>query len=319
MCLSLSKIIGRGGNSMIWLDDETQTAIKKVKFNSSGYSTLLELVIGKSFLHENICEIIDIHREEDGIYFSMPIADCNLKEYCQKQNCSEEELIHILYSLCKALNFLHSNSIIHGDIKPANILMFGNVPKLSDFGSSILYLDKKISLESFTKFYRAPEVWKRKWDSKADVWALGCTIYEIKYNRILFPIKDEKMINFDIKNKFADNFLDILLMKMLEIDPEKRFDISAVLEVLENYYNITEKINRDYNQKIKSEEILTEQDIYYLANQIDFLIDSQETFLSLCKLLNYPFQKQKINIIKLLDKQEELIKHLINLFKERIK
>ena len=85
----------------------------------------------------------------------------------------------------EGLNYLHHNSVVHGNLRAANILMTqtGEV-KLSDFGISIsLYMrgiehvDKDVS---FMPNWSAPEVIElRPVSAKSDIWSLGCTIIEL--------------------------------------------------------------------------------------------------------------------------------------------
>ncbi|NXM03346.1 PAK3 kinase, partial [Tyrannus savana] len=78
----------------------------------------------------------------------------------------------------KALDFLHSNRVIHRDIKSDNILlgMDGSV-KLIGFGSCAwLPRGQKRTSVHGTPFYMAPEILRRdKYDAKVDIWALGIT------------------------------------------------------------------------------------------------------------------------------------------------
>lgn len=113
---------------------------------------------------------------------------------------------------------LHSCGILHGDIKGGNVFIYSSVSsdsvenfhlRLADFGLSSLLstptstthvtLDSKQRIYGFgyTSAYRPPEVWEDGvWSFSADIWALGCTLYEIAYQRLLFPdhssYKDEK-------------------------------------------------------------------------------------------------------------------------------
>lgn len=75
---------------------------------------------------------------------------------------SDNNIIKILKQLLRGLQFMHSNKILHLDIKPQNILVFPNdVFKFADFGHSLSFEDfKKNQLkENFqfgTKFFWAP-------------------------------------------------------------------------------------------------------------------------------------------------------------------
>lgn len=91
--------------------------------------------------------------------------------------------------LLKSLSFLKSHSIIHSDLKPANILLSNNpaVPlKIIDFGTSCT--SKEIIYKYIqSRYYRAPEVMMGlDYNEAIDMWSLGCVLYELITGSILF-------------------------------------------------------------------------------------------------------------------------------------
>ena len=97
-------------------------------------------------------------------------------------------------SMLKGLAHLHLHRIIHGDVKAANIIIDDDEAKLSDFGMSSIILgggEQKYNRKMYTPSHRPPEVWTTDiWGLSADIWAAGCTIYEMIYGQPLFQIKD---------------------------------------------------------------------------------------------------------------------------------
>ncbi len=93
-----------------------------------------------------------------------------------------------------AVGFMHSNKIVHRDIKPQNVFVdFDMNLKIGDFGISKL-LDSSVQncqTSAGTPSYMAPEmVESQDYSFKADIWSLGCVIYEICSLERLFPVKD---------------------------------------------------------------------------------------------------------------------------------
>jgi len=110
-------------------------------------------------------------------------------------------VVIITYNLLCALFFLHSAGVMHRDIKPANVLIDDNCKvKICDFGLSRCALDfqkgggkqeenksdkhskmKRLSTHISSRWYRAPEVILvlQKYNSKIDVWAVGCILAEL--------------------------------------------------------------------------------------------------------------------------------------------
>lgn len=97
-----------------------------------------------------------------------------------KHKFSIPEVKCIIKQLLEGVNYLHTNKILHRDIKSANILINdeGEV-KLADFG-----LGRKIKMENIftykvvTLWYRAPELlWGCKtYSDRIDIWSLGCVV-----------------------------------------------------------------------------------------------------------------------------------------------
>lgn len=107
-----------------------------------------------------------------------------------------ENLIRIVKELLIALSFIHCQGIIHADIKPENILLSFPIAyrrsfhlfdiRLVDFGSSC-YVTDSLTTYIQSKAYRAPEVIVGgKYDSKIDIWSLGCVLAELITGEVLF-------------------------------------------------------------------------------------------------------------------------------------
>ena len=186
------------------------------------------------------------------LFLRMPKMKSNLRDLIlnlrsKKQKLTLEEIVVKFYTLACGLEYLHQRKIVHRDIKPMNILVDDkdNV-KLGDIGSGC-YIhddekDNKMSLYAKTVGYVAPELVGRKFLSqekkgfyKADVWSLGITIADLclvtKQDR---GIEIESLVG-KIALKYNDSLARII-EKMLEIDPEKRWEIREVSEALERAF-----------------------------------------------------------------------------------
>lgn len=91
----------------------------------------------------------------------------------------------VISSVVKGLNALHEMQIFHRDLKSANVFLYsdGQV-KLGDLNVSKVAKKGLLLTQTGTPYYASPEVWKDKpYDSKSDIWSLGCVIYEAAAQR----------------------------------------------------------------------------------------------------------------------------------------
>ncbi|KAH0534896.1 serine/threonine-protein kinase PRP4 homolog [Cotesia glomerata] len=112
-----------------------------------------------------------------------------------------------------ALKLLSKSNILHGDIKPDNILVSENkiVLKLCDFGSACYAHENENTPYLVSRFYRAPEIILGiKYDCAIDMWSVGCTIYELYTGKIMFSGKtNNQMLKFfmDLKGKMPNKLI----------------------------------------------------------------------------------------------------------------
>ncbi|ELP93256.1 protein serine/threonine kinase, putative [Entamoeba invadens IP1] len=194
----IKRMIGEGSFGKVYLGlfRGTQVALKILKQINLDQETLNEFKKEVEMLNKFRCDQI-IH------FFGsvrMPKIIGMVIEYApygslrnnfntKKEQVDEKIRIKILLDTSTALSYLHSNGVLHRDIKPDNVLLFDKTnivstnAKLSDFGSS-RNINLFISNMSFTKgvgtpVYMAPEIYnKNRYSKAADIFALGITMLE---------------------------------------------------------------------------------------------------------------------------------------------
>lgn len=156
----------------------------------------------------------------------------------------EERIIQWVFQLANAITFLHSNGIVHRDLKLNNVLITAasQIVKIADFGvadSSVSATGKpRLSMTTVgTPQYFSPEMCDGKpYNGKADVWALGVMAYEMCCRRSPFTAGNVLALADAIVNQtppridpFYSDGLDAIIRQMLEKDPALRPSADAVV------------------------------------------------------------------------------------------
>jgi serine/threonine protein kinase len=121
---------------------------------------------------------------DDKMYFVMEFLPFDGETYIDKGmgDCQDTKIM--IMQLLLAVEFMHSQDVMHRDIKTANILIekdkSGNFKlKLCDFGLSKFMGDGVCTPGTVTSWYRAPEICCNNiYNKKIDVWSVGCVFYE---------------------------------------------------------------------------------------------------------------------------------------------
>lgn len=158
---------------------------------------------------------------------------------------TEERAWFIFRQVLLGVEYLHYQKIIHGDLKPENLLLAeGDVIKVADLGVCNEFLGDDASIDqrtaTGTPAFRAPETLsgqKVYFDGKsADIWSLGVTLYAFVFGDIPFksqaiPVLYEQIKNdeipFPAKIAISDELKELIVM-MLNKDPETRMSMQQI-------------------------------------------------------------------------------------------
>ena len=155
-----------------------------------------EVKVLRESKHPNIVDLLHVFRDDGKLMLVFDYHERTLLEELQQagdKGINPDRVKNIIYQVLKALSFLHSNKIMHRDVKPENLLLSKNgVVKLCDFGFARgTRKQKNYQYTDYvsTRWYRAPEllVGESAYNESIDVWAVGCIFAEIYSGLPLFP------------------------------------------------------------------------------------------------------------------------------------
>lgn len=188
--------------------------------------------------HPNLVSIED-KGTVDGIpYLVMSYAgDGTLQKRLQQGDMTRDDALHIFVQAARGVQALHDHSLVHFDLKPANIFIKGDVARVGDYGLSKLVSASRNSL-SFgrgTPYYMAPEMLQRRGDARSDVYSLGILLYECLYGEV--PFRGDSEWEVLRKHETAQPEFPAgalagdreIILRCLEKQPEDRFQSAADL------------------------------------------------------------------------------------------
>ncbi|MBV9477515.1 MAG: sigma 54-interacting transcriptional regulator [Acidobacteria bacterium] len=194
-----------------------------------------------SLEHASVIKVFDFGILQDRYpYFTMEFfPGRRITEFFDGQNW--DALYDVILQIASGLHHIHHLGIIHLDLKPSNILVSDDgKAKIMDFGLAIesrQVFDRQIR---GTLQYMAPEVLRQdRVDSRADLYALGMTLYETVTGALPGygkpPIEVMRMhLDDEIRrpssiNPRVPDALEQIITKLLEKDPRHRFPSAAAL------------------------------------------------------------------------------------------
>jgi serine/threonine-protein kinase len=194
---SIERELARGGMATIYLarsiGDSRPVAIKVMHpalAAELGHERFLrEIAIAASMAHPLIVPLTESGASDGVLYYVMPYVEGEtLHDRLQREKqLPVEDALRITHDAAAALGYAHARGVLHRDVKPENILLAGGRALVADFG-----LARAIGAADTTKltrtgvivgtiYYMSPEQVReeRDLDQRADVYSLGCVLYEM--------------------------------------------------------------------------------------------------------------------------------------------
>ncbi|RUS82584.1 hypothetical protein EGW08_009658 [Elysia chlorotica] len=202
---------------------------------------LREVQLQKHLKHRHVVEFNSYFEDDSNVYIIL--ENCSRKSLVhvlKHRKClTEPEVRYYLRQLVDGVDYIHSNRIIHRDLKLGNMLLNAEMDlKLADFGlaTRVDFAGEKKMTVCGTPNYIAPEVLQKKGHSfEADIWAVGCITYALLVGRPPFETTTLKETYLRItENNYTlppplSSAAKNLIRRCLNPEPTKRPSLQDIL------------------------------------------------------------------------------------------
>ncbi|MBD53392.1 MAG: hypothetical protein CL450_08935 [Acidimicrobiaceae bacterium] len=189
----LSEMLGHGSYGVVWsavkASDDTSVALKIGRLEDvSDRETRMLTLVGS---HENVIRLFDHFIWDARVVMVVDKMDMDL--FTLQRDYDDFDGKDICRQMCRGLQHLHAAGVVHGDLKPENIMVRDKgrgrwLVKLADFGAACT-IDGDICDYGQTVAYRSPEMIVGDTTAMrppADVWSCACIVFEVFCNNVLF-------------------------------------------------------------------------------------------------------------------------------------
>eukprot|EP00927_Polykrikos_kofoidii_P022955 TRINITY_DN21284_c0_g1_i1.p1 TRINITY_DN21284_c0_g1~~TRINITY_DN21284_c0_g1_i1.p1 ORF type:complete len:1265 (+),score=242.72 TRINITY_DN21284_c0_g1_i1:263-3796(+) len=246
---SLGDVLGQGAFGVVYLcidrHTEQELAVKMVdKVETPVEDILREAALHKTLDHPRIVKVHAVFVESCFICIVMDMYSGDLIEaimawFEARGTVIAREVVHVSRQMVEAVEYLHSRNVAHRDVKGDNFLLDREDiidPEcrivLTDFGAacSVSGPDDRLEQQVGTREYWSPETFDEDYGLKADVWALGISMYGLFEGCLPFQgeleiRKSEASMHRGIPEECED-----FVLQMLRKDEQERPTAAQVLE-----------------------------------------------------------------------------------------
>lgn len=204
----LGRLRGRGAFGSVWEAKTTTGRSVALKFlpcsdDLTAAQEIRSIQVVRQLRHPNLVRIDQVWCHRGYIVITMELADGSLYDLLEAYQAeygttlTPHDVCYYLGQVAAALDFLNARrhdadgqrvSVQHCDVKPTNLLLFGETVKLSDFGvSALTSAPVRAHRRAGTLGYAAPEVFQGRLSDWTDQYALAVTYCQLRSGRLPFP------------------------------------------------------------------------------------------------------------------------------------
>ncbi|XP_016335283.1 serine/threonine-protein kinase Nek1-like [Sinocyclocheilus anshuiensis] len=261
--LTIMKELGRAVSGIAFLvksPDGDLYVVKEIYYRDMKEmdKVIQEVEILKKLKHGYIVNYEDSFEDEKaGLFYVMMEycagGDLYKKMEAQKERgiFTEEQIIDWLIQICLALQYIHENNVLHGDINPQNVFLTeDDYINLGDFGCSTTLerADAYSTSVVGAALYISPDVLQNKYNSKSDIWSLGWLLHDLcmmdvwsnPIQRYVLHASSLTGITPRIAETYSEDLKNII-SQMLSCDPKDR---PSAIEILAKPF-LKDAVNRN--------------------------------------------------------------------------
>jgi serine/threonine-protein kinase len=259
---TLIRRLGQGASGLVWLAERrgalltTEVALKLPFDEEANLESInREAQVWRAATgHPNVLPVIEADMYEGQVIIVSEYASGGtLKDWLDRnggQAPSCEAAVHMMAGILSGLEHLHEKGLVHCDLKPSNVLLQGDIPRITDFGvSRVLRATVHTKHLSGTPAYMPPEAIDGHLSKLSDLWAAGVILYVMLSGRLPFPQQSMGPLMLALKEQEPDPLpptvptaLKRIIKQALQKNPNERYAsardmrqalLSASLEVEE--------------------------------------------------------------------------------------
>ena len=315
--LKLDKPLGCGGFGTVYKATRLTTAevlaVKEVRSDrltmATWASLYQEVATMAELKHKYVLELVGAHIKEPYRIITRYCPGRSLFDRLHKspdKQLTSRQLTAIAYQVAEGMRFLHSNGIVHRDLKTMNILLDDkDIAKIADFGLvGIIKEGEGLKGGVGTPHYTAPEILeKKRYGPKVDVFSFGVILWEMATRQIPYREKTYQDIYEHVVTRgwrlpgssaIAEPMFD-LIKRCWSANPNERPDFNEIAELFSSR-KVYFKGEKNSTASLDADEGCPPMDIPYLMSVLES--PQNEHFEGIVKFLGEHIDRRTVKLLR---------------------